>query len=169
MDFRRLLLSAWIFAPTYAVHVPDQWKTLSQSDVPGVGHELIVGLGSEHYLRIFRSGDKLKTAEFRERMKTVIEEAKSEKRDNLLEPPTVVNFGKNGARLRLIFKTRLRDRDFYEAHLPVAVGGQGLDFHFVAPLSTYPASLKDAESVFKDFRPYWSGEKFEHSKPSAKP
>jgi hypothetical protein len=169
MRLRRLLLSAWVFTPHYAIDLPKDWKVLSQSDLPGVGHELVVGVGPQHYMRVFRSGDKLSTAEFRQRMKDVVAEAKQSKKGKLLGNPEVVNFGKDGARLRMVFKTRIRERDYFEAHMPVAVGGQGLDFHFVAPLASHPASLKEAEGVFKDFRPYWTGETFDHPKGSGKP
>lgn|GEM_PF-2032907 len=169
MDIRRLFLAAWVFTPYYAVKVPDRWKVLSQSDLPGVGHELIVGLSAEHSLRVFRSGDKLTVPEFRKRMQEVVASASVEKKGSLLETPQVLNFGKGGARLRLVFKSRLRQRDLFEAHLPMAIGGQGLDLSFLAPLASYPGSLKEAEGVFQDFRPYWTGEKFDHPKPSAKP
>ena len=158
----------WVFTPGYAFLPPDAsahsaaWRVLSQNDVPGLGHELIIGESLDNYLRIFMSGDDLSVADFRKRMDAVVVRAKIEQKDDLLLTPEIVPYRKTGAQLRLVFRTKLRGRDYYEAHLPLALGGKGLDLHYVAPLSTYPGSLARVEAAIASLRPYWTGEKFDH-------
>ena len=148
----------WTFTPGYAVKLPKGWKVLSQSEVEGVGFELIVGRSLEDYLRVFMSGDELKTAEFRKRMSSVVASAKKDMASSLLSEPKVVPFGKDGARLSLVFRTEIRGKPVFEAHFPLAVGGKGLDLHYVGPLARSKESLKELESLVQNLKPYWTGD-----------
>ncbi|MBS1984444.1 MAG: hypothetical protein JST16_09735 [Bdellovibrionales bacterium] len=145
----------WLFSSTLAMKLPTGWAKLSDSDAAGIGHELLVGKSTTDYARFFVSGDKLTNEEFRARMQDVIKEERAKRGSDLIGEPSVVPFQKTGLMLKLVFKNRLRGRNFFEAHYPFVLGGQGADVNLVAPLELQTQRLQELEQLCATLRPYW--------------